>query len=94
MSLKNLDEFNSFDEFEKKLISYSNENHVNYYISGSKSNKDPDILWSYKTYKCVHAENPETFATTSKGTRPNQKIHNKNHPWTIRCTYSLKKKIL
>ena len=37
------------------------------------------VIWSYKTYKCVHSENPETFATTSKGTKPNQKIHNKDH---------------
>ena len=93
MSLKNLDEFKSFDEFEKKLQEYSIENHVNYYISGSKSNKDPNIVWSYRTYKCVYAESPETFASTSKGLRPNQKIHSKDCPWTIRCTYSLKKKI-
>ena len=39
MTLKNLDEFKSYNEFELSLKDYASENFVNYYVSGSKSNE-------------------------------------------------------
>ena len=91
MSLIILAEFSSFNEFEIQLQSYAKQNFVNYYTSGSKSSNDPQIILSYKTYKCVHAKDPESHTSKSQGLRPNQKINSKDCPWTIRCSDSKKK---
>ena len=91
MTLKNLDEFKRYDEFEQSLKNYASENFVNYYVSGSKSNEDPDIIWTYRTFKCVHAKNPDSHDSKSQGVRPNQKINARDCPWSIRCTFSKKK---